>query len=96
MAWADMRLELLEACTQDAFTDVSLLLAPHPVRRAWMGIVATCQRLRDECNEASLAKLSADGFKPRAVVETSAGNFQAWLKHSIFFPKLIGTGRRGR
>jgi hypothetical protein len=61
-----------------------------------MGIVATCQRLRDECNEASLAKLSADGFKPRAVVETSAGNFQAWLKHSIFFPKLIGTGRRGR
>jgi hypothetical protein len=24
------------------------------------------------------------------VVETSAGNFQAWLKHAIVFPKLIG------
>jgi RepB DNA-primase from phage plasmid len=35
--------------------------------------------------------LSADGFNPCAVVETSAGNFQAWLKHSIVFPKLIGT-----
>jgi RepB DNA-primase from phage plasmid len=25
------------------------------------------------------------------VVETSAGNFQAWLKHSKMFPKLLGT-----
>jgi hypothetical protein len=25
------------------------------------------------------------------VVETSAGNFQAWLKHSRIFPKLLGT-----
>ncbi len=23
--------------------------------------------------------------------ETSAGNFQAWLKHSRMFPKLLGT-----
>ena len=45
----------------------------------------------DDLNEVSLAKLSADGFNPCAVVETSAGNFQAWLKHSIVFPKLIGT-----
>ena len=45
----------------------------------------------DDLNEVSLAKLSTDGFKPCAVVETSAGNFQAWLKHSIVFPKLIGT-----
>ena len=54
----------------------------------------------DDLNEVSLAKLSADGFKPCAVVETSAGNFQAWLKHAIVFPKLIGTlflpiGNRG-
>src|SRR6202034_4603868 len=40
----------------------------------------------DDLNEVSLAKLSADGFKPCAVVETSAGNFQAWLRHSIVFP----------
>jgi hypothetical protein len=45
----------------------------------------------DDLNQFSLAKLSADGFKPCAVVETSAGNFQAWLKHSIAFPRLIGT-----
>jgi hypothetical protein len=25
------------------------------------------------------------------VVETSAGNFQAWLKHSVVFPKLLST-----
>src|SRR5579859_279797 len=45
----------------------------------------------DDLNETSLARLSADGFAPCAVVETSAGNFQAWLKHSRIFPKLLGT-----
>ena len=32
----------------------------------------------DDLDEASLARLSAEGFNPCAVVETSAGNFQAW------------------
>jgi hypothetical protein len=45
----------------------------------------------DDLNETSLAKLSADGFTPCAVVETSAGNFQAWLKHPRVFPKLLST-----
>ena len=36
-------------------------------------------------------KLTADGFTPCAVVETSAGNFQAWLKHPAILPKLLGT-----
>jgi hypothetical protein len=45
----------------------------------------------DDLSENSLARLSADGFNPCAVVETSAGNFQAWLKHSRIFPKLLGT-----
>ena len=45
----------------------------------------------DDLSETSLARLSADGFNPCAVVETSAGNFQAWLKHSRVFPKLLGT-----
>jgi hypothetical protein len=31
----------------------------------------------DDLNEPSLARLSADGFTPCAVVGTSAGNFQA-------------------
>ena len=45
----------------------------------------------DDLNETTLARLSTDGFTPCAVVETSAGNFQAWLKHSAVFPKLLGT-----
>jgi hypothetical protein len=45
----------------------------------------------DDLNEASLMRLSDDGFNPCAVVETSAGNFQAWLKHPVVFPRLIGT-----
>ena len=45
----------------------------------------------DDLSETSLARLSADGFNPCAVVETSAGNFQAWLKHPRMFPKLLGT-----
>src|SRR6202789_4565659 len=45
----------------------------------------------DDLNEASLTRISEDGFSPCAVVETSAGNFQAWLKHSVVFPKLLGT-----
>jgi RepB DNA-primase from phage plasmid len=45
----------------------------------------------DDLNETMLTRLAADGFNPCAVVETSAGNFQAWLKHPAVFPKLIGT-----
>ena len=45
----------------------------------------------DDLSEAALAKLAQDGFTPCAVVETSAGNFQAWLKHTAILPKLIGT-----
>ena len=45
----------------------------------------------DDLSEISLNRLIADGFSPCAVVETSAGNFQAWLKHPVVFPKLLGT-----
>ena len=45
----------------------------------------------DDLSETSLANLTGDGFNPCAVVETSVGNFQAWLKHSVVFPKLLGT-----
>src|SRR5260370_7301449 len=45
----------------------------------------------DDLRETSLARLAADGFNPCAVVETSAGNFQAWLQHTRTFPKLLGT-----
>jgi hypothetical protein len=45
----------------------------------------------DDLSEISLANLTSDGFAPCAVVETSAGNFQAWLKHPAVLPKLLGT-----
>lgn len=45
----------------------------------------------DDLSETMLARLVEDGFNPCAVVETSAGNFQAWLKHRSVFPKLLGT-----
>ena len=45
----------------------------------------------DDLNETSLATLFADGFTPCAVIETSAANFQAWLKHPRVFPKLLST-----
>jgi hypothetical protein len=45
----------------------------------------------DDLSEISLSRLIADGFTPCAVVETSAANFQAWLKHPVALPKLLGT-----
>ena len=45
----------------------------------------------DDLDEAALTQLSKDGFDPCALVETSAGNFQSWLKHSTVLPKLAGT-----
>ena len=37
--------------------------------------------LVDDLKAAALARMKAAGFAPAAVVETSPGNFQAWLKH---------------
>ncbi len=45
----------------------------------------------DDLDQTKLALLAADGFEPCVVVETSKGNFQAWLKHSTVLPKLLGT-----
>ncbi len=45
----------------------------------------------DGDGEEQLTRLSADGFDPCAVIQTSPGNFQAWLKHASTLPKLLGT-----
>ena len=47
--------------------------------------------LLDDLDSATLAKLTADGFEPCAVIETSPGNFQAWLKHTHVLSKAVGT-----
>jgi len=38
--------------------------------------------LVDDLTEASVQRMKSTGFAPALVVETSPGNFQAWLKHS--------------
>jgi len=45
----------------------------------------------DDLNSDSVARLAGDGFVPCAVVETSLGNFQAWLKHDDVYPAPLST-----
>jgi RepB DNA-primase from phage plasmid len=45
----------------------------------------------DDLNQTSIARLTGDDFEPCAVVETSAGNFQAWLKHDDVYPTDLST-----
>lgn len=47
--------------------------------------------LLDDLSLAAIANLSANGFAPCAVIETSPGNFQAWLKHSRILSRELGT-----
>ena len=47
--------------------------------------------LLDDLSPATLARLPADGFAPAAVVETSPGNLQAWLRHNATMSKELGT-----
>src|SRR5579863_9083075 len=45
----------------------------------------------DDLAQESVDRLSADGFEPCAVVETSPGNFQAWLKHHRTYETAVST-----
>ena len=45
----------------------------------------------DDLTRATLGRLASEGFAPAAVVETSPGNFQAWLRHAQPLPKELGT-----
>ena len=45
----------------------------------------------DDLNADSVTHLAGDGFEPCAVVETSLGNFQAWLKHDDVYPAPLST-----
>ena len=45
----------------------------------------------DDLNIDAARKMSADGYAPCALVETSPGNFQAWLKHDDVYPKQLST-----
>jgi len=47
--------------------------------------------LIDDLNRNSLDTLIDTGYTPACVVETSPGNFQAWLKHAFALTALEGT-----
>jgi hypothetical protein len=47
--------------------------------------------LVDDLTAESLERMKTEGFRPALVVETSPGNFQAWLKHSRRLPKELST-----
>jgi hypothetical protein len=47
--------------------------------------------LVDDLTAASIQQMKAEGFAPAVVVETSPGNFQAWLNHGGVLPKQTST-----
>lgn len=47
--------------------------------------------LVDDLSREAVALMKRDGFTPAAIVETSPGNFQAWLKHPERLSKEVGT-----
>jgi hypothetical protein len=47
--------------------------------------------LVDDLNAAAILRLKAEGFAPAAVIETSRGNFQAWLRHGQVLDEVTST-----
>ncbi len=47
--------------------------------------------LLDDLTAGALDRLVPEGYAPAAVVETSPGSFQAWLRHAQPLPKELGT-----
>ncbi|MBS1854378.1 MAG: DNA topoisomerase [Acidobacteria bacterium] len=47
--------------------------------------------LVDDLTAEAVKRMKATGFSPAVVVETSPGNFQAWLKHPRQLPRELST-----
>ena len=47
--------------------------------------------LVDDVKIGAVSAMKESGFHPALVVETSPGNFQAWMKHPVVLAKTIGT-----
>jgi hypothetical protein len=47
--------------------------------------------LVDDLSAAAVERMRTEGFAPAIVVETSPGNFQAWLNHGRVLPKAEST-----
>jgi hypothetical protein len=70
------------------------LLKAHNARQAHIYIRPAAEHrftVLDDLTADSVARLTGDGVEPCAVVETSLGNFQAWLKHDDVYPASLST-----
>lgn len=47
--------------------------------------------LVDDLTAEAIQRMRSQGFAPAVVVETSPGNFQAWLNHGQVLPKQVST-----
>ena len=47
--------------------------------------------LLDDLTAEAVQRMKTTGFSPAAIVETSPGNFQAWLKHQKSLPREVST-----
>jgi hypothetical protein len=47
--------------------------------------------LLDDIGWRTVGRLKEEGFQPAVIVETSPGNFQAWLNHGKILPKEVST-----
>ena len=47
--------------------------------------------LVDDLSRDAIERMKRAGYQPAAVIETSPGNYQAWLKHPERLPKDLGT-----
>ena len=47
--------------------------------------------LLDDLTFSPLEQMKSEGFNPAVVVETSLGNFQAWVNHGEVLPKELST-----
>ena len=47
--------------------------------------------LVDDLTREAVEQMKRTGFQPAAIIETSPGNYQAWLKHPERLPKDLGT-----
>lgn len=45
----------------------------------------------DDLTAAAIERMKAEGYTPAVVVETSPGNFQAWLDHGEVLPQRLST-----
>lgn len=50
-----------------------------------------CLSLIDDASIQVIGRLKSEGFAPAVVLETSPGNFQAWLHHGQILPKPLST-----